>query len=422
MHDIKFIRENPESFDQHMVKRGDATRAAGLIALDEKIRAKQTELQNILSRRNEVAKLIGEAKRNNTDAAAHIAEGEEIKKQTPALETELSGLQDELNKKLICIPNLYQDTVPQGKDETENVELKRIGTPTKFPFAPKSHFELGEKLGLMDFERTAKISGARFVTLLGMLAKMERALRSFMLDIHTEEFGYTEVHHPALVREDAPFGVGQLPKFAEDLFKTTNDFWLISTSEVFLSNLVADMIVPEEQLPMRLTAYSSCFRSEAGSAGKDTRGMMRLHQFTKVELVSITSETESFKEHERMLSAAEEILKRLELPYRVVTLCTGDTGFQSSKTYDIEVWLPSENRYREISSCSNCLDFQARRMKARYKKMSDKKNYLVHTLNGSGLAIGRTIIAILENYQNADGSITIPEKLRPYMGGIEKIG
>jgi len=310
--------------------------------------------------------------------------------------------------------------VPVGPDETGNVEVRRVGDPPRFDFEPKQHFEIGEALGLMDFETAAKLSGARFVVLKGALARLERAIASFMLDLHTTEFGYTEANPPLLVRDDAAFGTGNLPKFAEDLFHTTNGYWLIPTAEVSLTNFVREQIIDEAALPMRLTAWTPCFRSEAGAAGKDTRGMIRQHQFTKVELVSITTPEQSLAEHERMTACAEEVLKRLGLPYRTVLLCTGDMGFASQKTYDIEVWLPGQNTYREISSCSVCGDFQARRMNARYRPKDGKPEY-VHTLNGSGLAVGRTLIAILENYQQADGSVIIPEVLRPYMRGMERI-
>lgn len=421
MIDLKLIRETPEILDQALISRGALPVAAQLQSLDEEIRQQTNQLQQMLTRRNELAKAIGQAKSKGEDAAHLMREGESLKSNIPALEERVNSLRTELEDKLVSIPNIPQDSVPIGKDENDNVEKSRHGTPNNFPFTPKEHFDIGENLGLLDFEQTAKISGARFSTLKGDLARMERALRNFMLDNHINEFGYQEMATPFLVRPNAPFGVGQLPKFEEDLFKTTNDYYLISTSEVTLTNMVADMIVAEEELPLRFTAYSHCFRSEAGSAGRDTRGMIRQHQFSKVELVSITTERDSASEHDRMLAAAESILKKLELPYRVITLCTGDMGFCSSKTYDIEVWLPGQNKYREISSCSNCTDFQARRMMARYKDINTGKNKYVHTLNGSGLAIGRTIVAILENYQQADGSVIIPKNLVPYMNGITKL-
>lgn len=421
MHDIKLIRENPEVFDAGMKARGLDINSKIVLELDESVRKLKDELQHLQTKRNEVAKQIPTVKSQGGDISSLLAEGEQIKKQIPELEAKLAEVSEKLDSILESHPNIPEDVVPFGADENGNKEIKRHLEPKTFSFKPKEHFELGEALGLMDFDQTAKISGSRFVTLKGGLARMERALASFMLDIHTNKFGYTEVSPPMLVKSEAVYGVGQLPKFEEDLFKTTNDYYLISTSEVSLTNLVADKILTEEELPLRFTAYTNCFRSEAGSAGRDTRGMIRQHQFSKVEMVSITSEKDSKEEHERMLSAAEEVLKQLELPYRVMMLCSGDMGFCSQKTYDIEVWLPGQNKYREISSCSNCGSFQARRMKARYKEHNGSKNILVHTLNGSGLAIGRTMVAILENYQNEDGSITIPKNLVPYMGGITKI-
>lgn len=422
MHDIKFIRENPTGFDEAMKKRGETVvTSKSILEIDEQMRAKMTEVQELQSKRNDIAKSIGIAKSKGEDASQFMKEAENLKEKIPALEVEVNEIQSKLNDILIRIPNILQEDVPFGRTEDENVEIKKWGQIKTFDFKPKEHNELGEKLGMMDFEQTAKISGSRFVTLSGALAKLERALVNFMLDNHTLKFGYKEVVHPALIKSEAAFGTGQLPKLEEDLFKTTTDHWLIATSEMYLTNMVADSIIDEEKLPLRFTAYSQCFRSEAGSAGKDTTGMIRMHQFSKVELISITTEKDSKEEHERMLSVAEDILQQLELPYRIVKLCSGDTGFCATKTYDIEVWLPGQNKYREISSCSNCSDFQGRRMKARYKKMSDRKNYLVHTLNGSGLPLGRTIIAIMENYQNADGSITVPQKLRQYMSGQETI-
>jgi seryl-tRNA synthetase len=350
-----------------------------------------------------------------------MAEVAELKETIAKGEDDERKLDAEMKAALEVIPNLPLADVPDGGDETGNVEVRKVGTPGKFDFAPKQHFEIGEALGLMDFEAAQKISGARFVVLKGALARLERALASFMLDLHTGEFGYTEVNPPILVKDQAAYGTAQLPKFAEDLFKTTNDFWLLPTAEISLTNLVREQIIDEAQLPMRVTAWTPCFRSEAGAAGKDTRGMIRQHQFSKVELVSITTPDKSLEEHERMTSCAEEILKRLGLPFRTMLLCTGDMGFASQKTYDIEVWLPGQNTYREISSCSVCGDFQARRMDARYRAKDGGKPVYVHTLNGSGLAVGRTLIAVLENYQRADGSVIIPEVLRPYMGGLTQI-
>jgi seryl-tRNA synthetase len=322
---------------------------------------------------------------------------------------------------LAVIPNVPLDDVPDGKDETGNVEVRRWGTLPKFDFQPRQHFEIGEWLGLMDFETAAKLSGARFVILKGQLARLERALGQFMIDVHTQENGYTEVYAPYMLRDEAMFGVGQLPKFSDDLFRTTSGHWLIPTAEASLTNLVREKVLDEKDLPLRFTAYTPCFRAEAGAAGKDTRGMIRQHQFSKVELVAIVAPEESEAENQKMTACAEDILKRLGLAFRTIVLCTGDMGFGSRKTYDIEVWLPGQNAYREISSCSQLGDFQARRMDARYKPVDGKGTRLVHTLNGSGLAVGRTLIAVLENYQNGDGSITIPEVLRPYMGGRERI-
>ena len=423
MFDIKWIRENPEAFDAGLKKRGLSPQSADLIALDEARRAHVTKLQEAQARRNAASKEIGKAKAAKDDAKAAelMAEVAALKDQLAAGEGEERALDAKLRDALSVIPNLPLDEVPLGKDEKDNVEVRKVGTPTKFDFAPKQHFELGEALGLMDFATAAKISGARFVVLKGALARLERALGAFMLDLHTSEFGYTENIVPLLVRDDAAYGTGNLPKFAEDLFRTENGFWLIPTAEVSLTNFVREEILDEEKLPMRLTAHTPCFRSEAGAAGRDTRGMIRQHQFSKVELVSITTPEESLAEHERMTSCAEEVLKRLGLPFRTILLCTGDMGFASRKTYDIEVWLPGENTYREISSCSVCGDFQARRMNARYRPKGAKDTRFVHTLNGSGLAVGRTLIAVMENYQQADGSILIPEALRPYMGGLERI-
>jgi seryl-tRNA synthetase len=337
----------------------------------------------------------------------------------PELELEARTFGDELQALLAMLPNLPAADVPDGPDETANVELRRIGAPRTFDFTPKDHAALGEALGMMDFETAARLSGARFVVLKAGLARLERAIAQFMLDMHTGEFGYTEVAPPVLVRDEALYGVGQLPKFAEDMFRTTGGLWLIPTSEVSLTNLVAEQIVEAASLPLRLTAYTPCFRSEAGAAGRDTRGMIRQHQFPKVELVSICRPDQSEAEHERMTGAAESVLKRLELPFRTVVLCSGDMGFAARKTYDIEVWLPGQNAYREISSCSNCGDFQARRMRARWREAGGKQTQFVHTLNGSGLAVGRTMIAVMENCQQADGSIVLPAALKPYMGGLD---
>jgi len=421
--DIKWIRDNPEAFDAGLRRRGLAPQAAALIALDDKRRATLTTLQEAQSRRNAASKEIGKAKGAKDEATASrlMAEVAELKETIAKGEDDERKLDAEIKAALEVIPNLPLADVPDGSDETGNVEVRKVGTPGQFDFAPKQHFEIGEALGLMDFEAAQKISGARFVVLKGALARLERALASFMLDLHADEFGYTEVNPPILVKDQAAYGTAQLPKFAEDLFKTTNDFWLLPTAEISLTNLVREQIIDEAQLPMRVTAWTPCFRSEAGAAGKDTRGMIRQHQFSKVELVSITTPDKSLEEHERMTSCAEEILKRLGLPFRTMLLCTGDMGFASQKTYDIEVWLPGQNTYREISSCSVCGDFQARRMDARYRAKDGGKPVYVHTLNGSGLAVGRTLIAVLENYQQPDGSVIIPEALRPYMGGLTQI-
>lgn len=421
MHDIKFIRANAEAFDAALHKRKVAAQSPAILRLDGEKRVRQQEMQEVQSKRNALAKQIGQAKANGQDASALMEEAKAVNEVLAAGEKEAAE-GGELEALLASLPNLPGDDVPEGADEHGNVEVRVVGKKPELTFKPKEHDELGTALGLMDFDSAAKLSGSRFVVLKGALARMERALANFMLDIHTQQFGYTEMVPPVLVRDNAVFGTGQLPKFSEDLFKTENGYWLIPTSEVPLTNMVNDTILEEDKLPMRMTAYSQCFRSEAGAAGKDTRGMIRQHQFSKVELVSITTPEQSKAEHERMLSAAEEILKRLGLHYRVMLLCTGDMGFCSEKTYDIEVWLPGQNAFREISSCSNCGAFQARRMKARFKAKGAKETQFVHTLNGSGLAIGRTMVAILENYQQADGSILIPDALKPYMGGVEKIG
>lgn len=420
MHDIKWIRTNPEAFDAGLSKRGLPPQSAELIALDEAKRAKMTQSQELQAERNKVAAAIGAKKKAGEDATAETARANEIKEFLSKLDAELEST-DALTDALSRIPNLPADDVPQGADEHGNKLIREWGTPKKIENA-KQHFEIGEQLGMMDFEAAAMLSGARFVVLKKQLARLERAIANFMLDLHTTEFAYEEIIPPFMVKAPALYGTGQLPKFEEDLFKTTTDHYLIPTAEIPLTNLVNDKILSEKDLPMRMTAYTPCFRSEAGSAGKDTRGMIRQHQFTKVELVSIAHPDHSEAEHERMTACAEEVLKRLELPYRVMLLCTGDMGFGSRKTYDIEVWLPGQGMYREISSCSNCGDFQARRMKARFRREGEKQTEFVHTLNGSALAVGRTMVAVLENYQNADGSVTIPTALRPYMGGTERIG
>jgi seryl-tRNA synthetase len=473
MHDIRFIRDNPGLFDEGLRKRGLAPLSAELIALDERRRSAIAALQAAQERRNALSKEIGQAKAKKDEARAQelMAEVARLKDGAPALEQAERGANATLEKALAEIPNMPNPDVPVGKDEHDNVERHRFGTPRDLA-TPKEHFEIGEAMGFMDFETAAKLSGSRFVVLRGQLARLERALGQFMLDLHTSEHGYTEVNPPLLVRNEVMFGTAQLPKFRDDQFfagtadydnsyaaafeglgtaydqlsregKTNtaligpvlnaiydnvwdsterNRFWLIPTAEVPLTNLVRESILSEDELPLRFTALTPCFRAEAGAAGRDTRGMLRQHQFTKCELVSITAPEQSAEEHERMLACAEEVLKRLELPYRVMTLCTGDMGFASAKTYDIEVWLPGQKTYREISSCSVCTDFQARRMNARYRPKEGKGPRFVHTLNGSGVAVGRALIAVIENYQNEDGSVTVPDALAPYMGGLTRIG
>ncbi|MGF7176289.1 serine--tRNA ligase [Azospirillum doebereinerae] len=419
MHDLRAIRENPEAFDRGLGRRGLAALSSSVIELDARRRAVQTQLQEMQARRNEAAKEIGLAKREGRDAQPILDEMAQLKERVPEVEEEERRLGAELDGLLAGIPNLPDDDVPDGPDESGNVEVRRWGTPPEIA-APKQHYELGEALGLMDFEAAARMSGARFTVLKGGLARLERALADFMLDIHTGEHGYTEIAPPLMVRDTALFGTGQLPKFEEDLFKA-GDHYLIPTSEVPLTNLVSDQIVATEELPYRYTALTPCFRAEAGSAGRDTRGMIRQHQFWKVEMVGIAAPDQSEAEHQRMTRCAETILERLGLPYRTIVLCTGDMGFSSRKTYDVEVWLPGQNAYREISSISNCGDFQARRMKARCRAKGEKQTQFLHTLNGSGVAVGRCLIAVLENYQQPDGSILIPEALRPYMRGAERI-
>jgi seryl-tRNA synthetase len=422
MYDIKWIREHPDAFDRGLKRRGLEPLSKKLVALDEKRRAAITKFEQAQARRNAASKEIGDAKKTKDEAKATklMAEVAELKTALPAMEDEQKALTAALDKELAQIPNTPLDDVPDGTDAGGNVEHHVFGKKRDYAFRPKQHFDLGEALGQMDFELAAKLSGARFVVLQKGLARLERALGQFMLDVHAgKEHGYTEVNPPILVRDDVMFGTAQLPKFAEDQFRTTNDFWLIPTAEVPLTNLVRDSIVEEAQLPMRLTACTPCFRAEAGAAGKDTRGMIRQHQFTKVELVSITTPDKSKEEHERMLACAEEVLKKLDLHYRVVTLCTGDMGFAAQKTYDIEVWLPGQNAYREISSCSNCGEFQARRMNARYRAKDGVKH--VHTLNGSGVAVGRALIAVMETYQQDNGSIAVPSALTQYMGGLKTI-
>ncbi len=477
MYDIKWVREHRDEFDRGLKRRGLEPPSDELLRLDERRRAAITKFEQAQARRNAASKDIGEAKKKKDEATATklMAEVAELKERLPQLEAEVNEAEQELNKILATIPNLPLDEVPDGKDAADNVEHHKFGTIRKYAFTPKQHFELGEALGQMDFEAAAKLSGARFVVLKKGLARLERALGQFMLDLHTSEHGYTEVNPPILVRDEVMFGTAQLPKFIEDQFAThgaiadediekffskiesdkryvekrtremqaghletkgvltregvklwnayrdtINRHWLIPTAEVPLTNLVRESIVEEKELPLRLTACTPCFRAEAGAAGKDTRGMIRQHQFTKVELVSIATPEQSEQEHERMLACAETVLRKLELPYRVVTLCTGDMGFAAQKTYDIEVWLPGQNTYREISSCSVCGEFQARRMNARYRD-KDRNVRHVHTLNGSGVAVGRALIAVMENYQQENGAIAVPAALQAYMGGVKVI-
>ena len=421
MFDVKWIRDNPSAFDRGLARRGLAPESDRVLAFDRVRREAQTAAQAIQEERNALSKQIGVAKAKGEDAAPLMARVTALKDALAEAEAKMRAAEQDQSAFLAGLPNIPADDVPDGADETANVELRRHGTPPKFGFAAKEHDDLGQALGAMDFERAAKLAGARFVVLKGQLARLERSLAQFMLDLHTREFGYTEVSPPALVRDAAVFGTGQLPKFADDLFRTTDGYWLIPTAEVPLTNLVAGEILDADALPLRFAALTPCFRAEAGAAGKDTKGMLRQHQFQKVELVSIVHPDQSEAEHERMTACAEEVLKRLGLPYRVMALCTGDIGFAARKTYDIEVWLPGQNRYREISSCSNCGEFQARRMGARFRPASEKGTRFVHTLNGSGLAVGRALIAVLENGQQADGSIVVPAALRPYMGGQEVI-
>ena len=421
MFDLKTIRDDPDAFDRGLARRGLAPKSPELLALDKEWRAAQTKAEQLQAERNKLAREIGTVKAKGGDVGAIMQQVATSKDEQARLEAEAARLRTEIDTLLAGIPNIPLDEVPDGKDEHDNTLVRAVGTPRDFSFQPKDHVALGEGLRQMDFARAGKISGARFVVLSSGLARLERALAAFMLDLHTSEFGYTEIAPPLLVRDETAFGTGNLPKFADDLFRTTTGLWLIPTAEMPLTNLVAGEILEEAALPLRFTAWTPCFRSEAGAAGKDTRGMIRQHQFNKVELVSIAHPHKAHEEHERMTACAEEILKRLDLPYRVILLCTGDMGFSSRKTYDIEVWLPAQNAYREISSCSQCGEFQARRMNARFRPKEGKGNRFVHTFNGSGLAVGRTLIAVLENHQQEDGSIVIPPALRPYMGGLEAL-
>ncbi|MCK5285265.1 MAG: serine--tRNA ligase [Alphaproteobacteria bacterium] len=431
MHDIRYIRENPKAFDKAMFRRGLDSQSSALIKLDEERRAVQTELQKVQAERNEKSKMIGKVKSQGGDAQSIMDEVSAMKSHMAGLEERERNLLQVISQHLAALPNIMSEDVPDGENDDDNIEVRKVGE-VKVK-SGSDHVEIGEGLDMLDFEIAAKMSGSRFVLLHSGLARMERALAQFMLDTHTQEHGYTEVSPPLIVRDNALFGTGQLPKFAEDLFripessveleeKVESSRWLIPTAEVPLTNIVADAIVNEECLPRRYCAFTSCFRSEAGSAGKDTRGMLRQHQFYKVEMVSVSTPENSQEEHERMTGCAETILKKLDLPFRTVILCSGDTGFGAQKTYDLEVWLPGQETYREISSCSNCGDFQARRMNARSRRKGEKKTRFVHTLNGSGLAVGRSLIAVMENYYDpVDGGVFVPDVLKPYMGGLEKI-
>lgn len=423
MHDIRAIRENPELYEKAWAAKGRSGAAAQAVELDAKLRAAKLALETAQSRRNEASKLIGQAKakKDETEAQRLMAEVEQVKTVLAEQAEVERAASLELHDLLAALPNIPFPDVPAGADEHDNVEVRRWGEP--FAIAnPKDHVDLGEGLGLVDFEAAARMSGARFVVLKGQIARLERAIGQFMLDLQTREHGYTEVSPPLLVNDAAAYGTDKLPKFADDLFKTTDGRWLIPTAEVPLTSMVMGQITAEEELPLRMTALTPCFRSEAGASGRDTRGMIRQHQFYKVELVSITAPDKSEEEHERMVGCAEAVLKALELPFRTMLLCTGDMGFGARKTYDLEVWIPSEGRYREISSCSNCGDFQARRMDARTKKAGEKGTRFVHSLNGSGLAVGRTLVAVMENYQDENGRIAIPQALQPYLPGMTHIG
>ena len=422
MHDIAYIRANPQAFDAALARRGADPVADRIIALDAKKREASTKVQQAQSRRNDASKAIGQAmgQGDKDKAEALKAEVAEIKASMPQWEDAASAAGSELDDLLATLPNLPADDVPDGKDEADNVEVHQWGKKRAFDFEPKEHADLGPALG-MDFETGAKLSGARFTFLRGDMARLHRALAQFMLDTQTRKNGYTECNPPVLVNDDAMYGTDKLPKFAEDSFRTTDDRWLIPTSEVSLTASVAGEILPDLTQPIRLTAHTLCFRSEAGAAGRDTRGFIRQHQFEKVEMVSICRPEDSAAEHERMTECAEQLLQTLDLPYRRILLCTGDMGFGARKTYDLEVWLPGQGAWREISSCSNTGDFQARRMNARYRPEGEKKTAFVHTLNGSGLAVGRTLVAVMENYQNADGSVTVPDALTPYMGGVDRL-
>ena len=421
MHDIRLIRTDPATFDAALARRGLAPASDAILAEDARRRAAQTEQQQAQARRNALSKEIGQGKRSGADTSALEAEATALRGRMEALDAEVAAAEAAQLALLEALPNLLAPEVPEGADESANVQLHQHGAPQNFAFTPKQHFELGEALGLMDFAGAAKLAGARFTVLKGQLARLERALGQYMLSLHADEHGYSETTVPLLVNDATMYGTGQLPKFSEDLFRTTDGRWLIPTAEVPLTNLVAGEIIPESALPLRFTALSPCFRSEAGSAGRDTRGMLRQHQFYKVEMVSITTPEESEAEHERMTQCAERVLTELGLVWRRMLLCAGDTGFGAAKTYDLEVWLPGQGAWREISSCSNCRDFQARRMNGRYKPKEGKANLVLHTLNGSGVALGRALIAVMETHQQADGSILVPPVLAPWMGGLTRI-
>jgi seryl-tRNA synthetase len=423
MIDVKLLRSDPEAVARNLARRGFVLDVSALKALDERRKQAQIENDRLRAERNAHAKAVGMAKGRGEDIAPLLAKGELLTKDLAGVDQQLADLQVELDRWLAGLPNLLHESVPEGRDETANVEVRRWGEPRKLDFEPKDHVALGEKLGGLDFEAASRISGARFVVMRSAVARLHRAIGQFMLDLHTREHGYTEVYVPYLVQSPALFGTGQLPKFKQDLFaiEGEGDFYLIPTAEVPVTNLVRDQIVAAESLPLKFVAHTPCFRSEAGAAGKDTRGMIRQHQFDKVEIVHIVRPADSYAALEALTSHAEEVLKRLELPYRVVALCAGDIGNGSAKTYDLEVWLPGQKRFREISSCSNFEAYQARRMQARWRNPETSKPEPVHTLNGSALAVGRTLVAVLENYQNADGSITVPAALKPYMGGMDRI-
>ncbi|MDY0028794.1 MAG: serine--tRNA ligase [Pseudobdellovibrionaceae bacterium] len=422
MHDLKALRDNPEYYDKNWARRGLSPQTPAILALDESRRSLQTELQALQSRRNEASKEIGTVKSKGGDAQGLMDEVAAIKDKMVSLEEQERKVAEELTDLLSSIPNLLADDTPDGASEDDNVEVRRHGEPKNPNASVPDHVEIGEALGMLDFETAAKVAGTRFVIEKAGIARLERALAQFMLDTHTSEHGYTEINPPLLVNDDVMYGTTQLPKFRDDQFGTTDGRWLIPTAEVVLTNMVREEILEEGDFPIRVCAYTPCFRKEAGSAGKDTRGMIRQHQFYKVEMVSIVKPEDSEAEHQRMTGCAENILKKLELPFRTIVLCGGDIGFASRKTYDLEVWVPSQNKYREISSCSNCGDIQSRRMKTRFKRAGAKDTEFVHTLNGSGVAVGRALVAVMENYYDPqDGGIFVPNALKPYMGGIEKI-